>query len=200
MLPNSDSPPTPAHWLQARRRVGRWANRLQSGGKIRIGVAAGPVDLDPHTTTGLGDQQLLENIYRGLTVLDPKTSSPVGEIAESWVVSSDELTWTFKLRPGVKFHNGRAVVADDVRFSLERILDPKLHASAAADLAPISAIEVIGPHTVALKLKNRYGILPVALQEPAWSAIIPREAAPNLGTKPVGAGPFQWVSHVPKGR
>ena len=173
------------------------AEDVQSGGKIRIGVAAGPVDLDPHTTTLLGDQQLLENIYRGLTVLNPETLSPVGEIAASWVVSSDELTWTFKLRPGVKFHNGRAVVADDVKFSLERILDPKLHASAAADLSPIGAIEVIDPQTVALKLKNRYGILPVALQEPAWSAIIPREAVPNLGTKPVGTGPFQWVSQVP---
>ena len=138
------------------------------------------MDLDPHTTTLLGDQQLLENIYRGLTVLDPKTLRPVGEIAESWVVSRDELTWTFKLRPGVKFHNGRVVIADDVKFSLERILDPKLHASAAADLAPIGAIEVIDPHTVALKLKNRYGILPVALQEPAWSAIVPREAVPIL--------------------
>ncbi|MGB8880147.1 MAG: ABC transporter substrate-binding protein [Solirubrobacteraceae bacterium] len=174
------------------------AKDVQSGAKIRIGIAAGPVDLDPHTTTGLGDQQLLENIYRGLTVLNPETLSPVGEIAASWVVSSDELTWTFKLRPEVKFHNGRAVVADDVKFSLERILDPKLHASAAADLSPIGAIEVIDSHTVALKLKNRYGILPVALQEPAWSAIIPREAVPNLGTKPVGTGPFQWVSQVPK--
>jgi peptide/nickel transport system substrate-binding protein len=173
------------------------AGDVQSGGKIRIGIAAGPVDLDPHTSTGLGDQQLLENIYRGLTVLNPETLSPVGEIAESWGVSSDELTWTFKLRPGVKFHNGRAVVADDVKFSLERILDPKLHASAAADLSPIGAIDVIDPQTVALKLKNRYGILPVALQEPAWSAIIPREAVPNLGTKPVGTGPFQWVSQVP---
>ena len=49
------------------------AGKVQSGGKIRIGVAAGPVDLDPHTTTLLGDQQLLENIYRGLTVLNPET-------------------------------------------------------------------------------------------------------------------------------
>ena len=174
------------------------AEDVQSGGRIRIGIAAGPVDLDPHTTTGLGDQQLLENIYRGLTVLDPRTLRPVGEIAESWVVSRDELTWTFKLRPGVKFHNGRPVVADDVKFSLERILDRKLHASAAADLSPIRAIEVIDRQTVALKLKNRYGILPVALQEPAWSAILPREAVPNLGTKPVGTGPFEWVSQVPK--
>lgn len=171
---------------------------VQVGGKIRIGIAAGPVNLDPHTTTLLGDQQLLENIYRGLTVLDPKTLNPVGEIAESWEVSSDELTWTFTLRPGVRFHNGRAVVADDVKFSLERILDPTLHASAAADLAPIGAVEVIDPRTVALKLKYRYGILPVALQEPAWAAIIPREAVPTLGTEPVGTGPFEWVSQVPK--
>jgi len=173
------------------------AGKVQSGGKIRIGVAAGPVDLDPHTTTLLGDQQLLENIYRGLTVLNPQTLSPVGEIAESWTVSSDELTWTFKLRPGVKFHNGRDVTAADVKFSLERILDPKIKASAAGDLSPISAIDILNPHTVALKLKNRYGILPVALQEPAWSAIIPPEAVANLGTTPVGTGPFQWVSQVP---
>ena len=51
---------------------------VQSGGKIRIGVAAGPVDLDPHTTTLLGDQQLLENIYRGLTVLNPESFEPRG--------------------------------------------------------------------------------------------------------------------------
>lgn len=171
--------------------------RAQSGGTIRIGIAAGPVNLDPHSSTLLGDQQLLENIYRGLTVINPKTLSPVGEIAESWTVSRDELTWTFRLRPGVRFHTGREVTASDVKFSIERILDPATKASAAGDLSPIGSVHVVDRRTVAFKLKNRYGILPVALQEPAWSAIIPPEAVANIGTTPVGTGPFRWVSQVP---
>ena len=164
------------------------AGRAQSGGTIRVGIAAGPVNLDPHSSTLLGDQQLLENIYRGLTVLNPKTLSPVGEIAESWTVSRDELTWTFRLRPGVRFHNGREVTANDVKFSIERILDPATKASAAGDLSPIGAIHFVDRRTVAFKLKNRYGILPVALQEPAWSAIIPPRRSRTSAPRPWARG------------
>jgi ABC-type transport system substrate-binding protein len=54
------------------------------GSTLRVGVASDAVDWDPQTSTTLGDQQILENIYRGLTVLDPATKQPVGELDESW--------------------------------------------------------------------------------------------------------------------
>jgi peptide/nickel transport system substrate-binding protein len=164
-----------------------------SGGTLRVGVAEGIVDLDPHTSTLLGDQQILENVYRGLTALDPETNEPVGEIAKSWKVSDDELTWTFSLRPSVEFHNGKTVTAADVKYSLERIVDPKTKATAASDFEPIQSITAVNPQRVQIHLKHPYSILPLALQLPAWSAIIPKGSGDSLVDEPIGTGPFRFV-------
>jgi peptide/nickel transport system substrate-binding protein len=168
------------------------------GGTLRLGVAAGITDADPHTSTYLTDGKLLEDVYRGLTILDTKTKQPVGEIAKSWKVSKDQLTWTFFLRPNAKFHNGRQVTADDVKFSIERILDPKTKATAASDLEPVASVVAVDKLTVRMKLKRPYSILPIALQLPLWAAIVPKEAVATLRDKPVGTGPYQFVSQVPK--
>jgi peptide/nickel transport system substrate-binding protein len=172
-------------------------NGIQKGGTLRVGFSEAPVDLDPQTSTNLGDAQILENIYRGLTrYKSPTDLEIVGDIAESWTVSPDELTWTFKLRPGVKFHNGREVTADDVKFSIDRIRDPHTVATARSDFEPVKGVQVVDPRTVAFHLKRPYSILPEVLQIPAWSAIIPKEAVAQLKTEPVGTGPFKFKSSV----
>ena len=111
---------------------------------LRVGVASDVVDWDPHTSTTLGDQQVLENIYRGLTVLNPRTKLPEGELAESWTTSPDKLTWTFKLRPTAKFSTGAPVTANDVKYSIDRILNPATKATAASDFEEVKQVTGIG--------------------------------------------------------
>jgi peptide/nickel transport system substrate-binding protein len=163
---------------------------------LTVGVANDVVNWDPQTSTTLGDQQILENIYRGLTVLDPATKEPVGELAKSWTVSSDQLTWTFYLRPNAKFSNGKPVQAADVVYSIERILNPANHASAASSLTPVKSVVAAGNQTVGFHLSKPYSLLPTALQLAAWSAIIPAGSGNTIARNPVGAGPYMLASHT----
>lgn len=161
---------------------------------LRVGVASDVVDWDPHTSTTLGDQQVLENIYRGLTVLNPRTKLPEGELAESWTTSPDKLTWTFKLRPTAKFSTGAPVTANDVKYSIDRILNPATKATAASDFEEVKQVSAVDEHTVRFQLKKPYALLPVALQTPAWAAVIPAGSAGTIAKTPVGAGPYELAS------
>jgi peptide/nickel transport system substrate-binding protein len=184
---------------QGTRTTGSLAGQsgIAPGGTLRVGYSGPLVELDPHTSQSLQDQQQLENIYRGLTRLkSPADPTPEGDIAESWTVSQDKLTWTFKLRPGVKFHDGREVTAADVKYSIDRIKNPKTVATARSDFEPVKDVEVVDDKTVAFHLKRPYSILPIALQLPAWAAIVPKGSGSTLGRKPDGTGPFQYVSQV----
>ncbi|MFW6294085.1 MAG: ABC transporter substrate-binding protein, partial [Spirochaetota bacterium] len=80
-----------------------------------------PDQLDPHMTSAYASFQVLENVYD--TLVQPAADlSMEPALAESWEISDDNLTWTFTLRDGVTFHNGRELVADDVVYSFERII------------------------------------------------------------------------------
>lgn len=170
---------------------------IVDGGTLRVGFSGPLVEADPHKSQSLQDQQQLENIYRGLTrPKSPTDPTPAGDLAASWKVSKDGLSWTFELRPGVRFHNGRKLTAADVKYSIERILDPKTVATAASDFAPVKSVEAVDDDTVRFRLKHRYSILPVALGLPAWSAIIPAGSGDTIAKKPVGTGPFEYGSQV----
>jgi peptide/nickel transport system substrate-binding protein len=161
---------------------------------LKVGVASDVVDWDPQTSTTLGDQQILENVYRGLTVLNPSTKQPVGELASSWTTSADGLTWTFALRPTAKFSNGKPVLATDVVYSMQRILKPATKATSASDLAPVRSVTASGTESVTFHLSKPYSLLPTVLQYPAWSAIIPADSGSTIANTPVGAGPFELAS------
>jgi peptide/nickel transport system substrate-binding protein len=170
---------------------------IESGGTLRVGFSEALVDLDPHTSQSLQDAQLLENIYRGLTRLkSPDDPEPVGDIAESWEVSDDKLTWTFQLRDGITFHDGTPLTAADVKYSIDRIKDPKTVATAASDFDPVKKVEVVDARTIRFELSKPYSILPYVLQIPAWSAIIPKGSGGTVGTEPNGTGPFEFDSQV----
>ena len=86
---------------------------------------AEPSSLDPVQTTGTPEARLLRAIFEGLVVLDPKTLAAVPGMAESWTVSSDELTYSFRVRAGSRWTNGDEVTAFDFRDGFERLLDPR---------------------------------------------------------------------------
>jgi peptide/nickel transport system substrate-binding protein len=188
--------PTNAHRVVGTGSLAR-AGGINQGGTLRVGFSGTLVDLDPQTSQSLADQQLLENVYRGLTRLkSPTDPTPEGDVASSWTVSSNQLSWTFKLRPGVKFQDGKPVTAADVVYSMDRIMNPKTVATLRSDLAPVKRVVAVDPHTVRFDLKKPYSILPIVLQTPAWAAIVPKGSGATLAKQPNGTGPFAFDSQV----
>ena len=92
-------------------------------GTIRIALGTTLSQLDPAKTT-IGDEYVYVHlVFNGLSRIDPDMSVKP-DLAESWTASDDLKTWTFRLRPGVKFHHGRVLDAEDVVATVKRILDP----------------------------------------------------------------------------
>ena len=96
----------------------------QPGGTLRAAFQNEWAGLDPHTVSSYSSYQILNNVLEGLTFYDDNLNL-VPWLAESWEQSEDGLTWTFKLREGVLFHNGREMTAEDVKWSFERLINPE---------------------------------------------------------------------------
>ena len=90
---------------------------------FRRGVGANPDSIDPHKAQGTWENDVIGDMFIGLFTEDPK-ANPVPGVAESWVVSEDQLTWTFKLRQ-TNWSDGTPVTAKDFEFALRRLEDPK---------------------------------------------------------------------------
>src|SRR5206468_10684449 len=103
-------------------------------------------------------------------------------LAESWSTSGDGRTWTFKLRQGVKFHSGRELVADDVKFTYERILDPKTGSGGRGYLSATEQIETPDKHTVRLVTKQARGSPPAGLAA-GGAAMVRRDVGATGGRR-----------------
>lgn len=99
---------------------------------LRYPLTTAPTDLDPARVQDGTTIDLLQNIFEGLVAWNEK-SQIVPNLAESWVVSNGGRTYTFHLRPGVKFQNGREVTAQDFKYSIDRACDPATRSQTAAD-------------------------------------------------------------------
>jgi peptide/nickel transport system substrate-binding protein len=170
----------------------------KTGGTLRVGLSADPAELDPHKTSLTAAWHVLEHTYEGLVTTNAALE-PVPVLAEEWEISEDGLTYTFKLRQGVTFHNGREFVADDVKYSYERILDPETASPNISELGSIETIEVVDPSTVVITLKAPDSSFLAKLMGTSI-AIVPKEeveANGDLMQVAVGTGPFQFVEYVP---
>lgn len=170
----------------------------KSGGTLKVGLQSDPAELDPGLTQLTAAWHVIEHVYEGLVAVSPSLE-PVPALAESWEISPDGLTYTFRLRTGVKFHNGREFVADDVKYSFERILDPATASPNASELASISKIEASDPTTVVLTLKSADSSFMAKLMGNA-AMIVPKEEVEKNGDlmqTMVGTGPFKFVEYIP---
>jgi len=171
------------------------------GGTLRAGMQTDPVGLDPHTTTATATRNMMENVYDTLVTVDPMLRVQPS-LAASWTTSTDGLVWTFRLRPNVKFHNGRTMTADDVVYSLNRIRDPKTKSPRASDFAVVDNVSAAGPLTVAIRLKQPFSPL-LAKLALSTNVIVPHEIVErdgDLNKAPVGTGPFRFVGYTPQQR
>jgi len=162
-----------------------------AGGSLRVGTLEDVRALDPHKTTGSADKPIFQ-VFNSLT-RGGVNGEAIPELAESWT-NPDPKTYIFKLRKGVKFHNGREFVADDVIFSFNRVLTPELGSRYRGQLTQIDKMEATDPYTLKITLKEPYTPFLVFLQD---VRIVPKEAEAQLATKPIGTGPFTFVEWVP---
>lgn len=166
-------------------------------GQLEIAIDSSPAGLDPHLITAFNSVLIVQaNIYQGLTDLDASLAVVPG-LAEGWEVSDDGLTYTFRLRSGVTFHDGSAMDAEDAAASLRRVLNPEIASPLASRINPISAIEVVDPQTLRLTLSAPFAPL---LSSLATIAIVPAEVETNkdaLQQAPVGTGPFRFAEWQP---
>lgn len=168
--------------------------------RLRIRIGADISILDPARIFQIENQSVAANIYNGLVKYDAATNKIVPDLASSWVVSPDAKAYTFKLREGVTWHKDfGAFTSDDVKFSFDRILDPKTASAYRGQLADlVQAIETPDPLTVRFVLagSNAEFLHKVTAFNQGW--IVSRKAVTQLGDKynlnPVGTGPFVFAN------
>jgi peptide/nickel transport system substrate-binding protein len=171
------------------------------GGVLHFRATNDPPDLDIAIGGSPVSAIHMSRIYSRLLTYKPNAApndlSPAPDLAEKWDVSQDGKTYTFKLRQGVKWHNlppvnGRELVADDVKYSLERVMDPANKSPIAYLLAPVAGIETPDKYTVRITTKEPYAPLISNLAGP-WMYIVAKEAVQEFGDlkqRAIGTGPF----------
>src|SRR6476469_3502259 len=163
----------------------------ESSGNLIAAIAGEPDQLDPHKTTAYFSFEVLENVYDTLVEPDENLEMQPA-LAQSWDVSPDQLTWTFQLRPGVTFHDGSPLTADDVVFSYRRIIDEQL--SNVDKLSAVTDIRAANPATVVIRLKQPTPNLLTNLGGFKGMAIVSRRNVESgqIATHPIGTGPFAF--------
>ncbi|MFC4322545.1 glutathione ABC transporter substrate-binding protein [Litchfieldia salsa] len=171
---------------------------VQEGGELVFVTPSDAPTLDPHGMNDTATTNATTQIFDRLTEY-AEDGSVVGSLAEEFT-AVDDTTWEFKLRQGVKFHDGTDFTADAVKMSLERLIDPEFASPRAVVLNMISEIVVVDDHTVQIKTAEPFAPLPAHLAHNAGSIIAPSaiEEENNGGKKvdenPVGTGPFKFDS------
>ena len=159
---------------------------------ITLAMALEPPGLDPTTGAAAAIAQItLYNVYEGLTrVNEDATVSPM--LAESWTVSDDGKTYSFKLRQGVKFHDGSDFDSGDVKFTWERNAAEGSKNKRKKYFINMAGIETPDAHTVVVELKEPRPAFLFNMGE-STAVIVNAEAAATNATKPVGTGPYKFV-------
>lgn len=175
----------------------------QKGGTIRFPVGSDPIP-NPITVPG-GLSSIFSNklLFNSLIRYNSKTLNPEGDLAERWDFSPDGKELTFKLRSGVKWHDGQPFTADDVKFTFDTMLDTKVTARFRSNIRGVQGATVVDPLTVKLTLANPLPSLPIQLGYNVHMApkhILQGQdinAPAEFLKKPIGTGAFKLVEYTP---
>ncbi|GHF34085.1 ABC transporter substrate-binding protein [Seohaeicola zhoushanensis] len=161
--------------------------------KLVIGLQQEPTSLDPTAdATASIDGMLTQNVYESLTTVAPN-GDVLPQLAESWTVSDDGLTYTFKLAQGVKYHDGTDFDSADVLFAFNRAMAEGSVNPSKGYFKPIASVEAPDAQTVVITLKNKDAFFLFNMAQ-GDASIVAEESVDGNATIPVGTGPFKYDS------
>jgi peptide/nickel transport system substrate-binding protein len=167
------------------------------GGTLHAGITGGSSSdtVDPNLLLNNTDYARVQNMYDSLVWLTPD-AKPYFRLAEEMTPNKDATVWTIRLRKGVTFHNGKECTADDLIYSITRVVNPKSPGVAANALTGINVkgIKKLDSHTITVPFASPYATLVETLANSTTVFIIPTDFNPK---KPIGTGPFKLTSFTP---
>ena len=167
-------------------------------GVLRVGNDAGfggAETMDPYD--GNRTWPTINMVFDRLIGVD-KDFSPIPELALSWSSNEDLTEWNLVLREGVKFHDGSEFDADDVVYSIKRMIDPEFDSPILAVLGVISSVTAVSKYEVLLTLSTGEADFPLLLAD--YRALMtPVDSQATIGKNPVGTGPFRMETFDPAG-
>jgi len=171
-----------------------------TGGDLIYALPSDIASFDPHATRETVSGMVNSQIFDYLTKLAEDGTAAPG-LAESWEVSDDELTWTFTLVEGAKFHDGTDVTAEAVKINFDRVLNPDNALPASRLLSGITEVNAVDDNTLEIVTELPLGALLFHLSHYSMGIISPSAlesmSPEDLGQNPVGSGPFKFVSYTP---
>ncbi len=176
------------------------ADTPRRGGVLLAAIGADAPSLDPHQEQTFATIELVAPIYSTLLQIDPYNYPKIiGDLATEWKIAQDGLTYTFKIRGGVKFHDGSALTAADVKASYDKIVFPPAGVRSIRKnlYSAVQGVEAPDASTVVFKLKSPSASLLDNLASP-WNVIYPKKYLDKdlnyFKDKTVGSGPFKFKS------
>ena len=187
----------PVLWLLAALLLAAPATvAAQSASELRVALPWTPENLDP--TMNLSSIRAAVGVSIFDSLVGRAADNRIApQLAESWRLL-DDLTWQFKLRKGVVFHNGEPFNAEAVRFTIERVLDPNQKSPNRANIAEIAKVEVLDDFTVNVVTRQPYAallnrLIDFPIMPPKYTA---EKGNAAVALRPVGTGPFRFVELV----
>jgi len=174
------------------------AQQAVRGGTLTFATGADPDSLDPQNTQSNPGEQVNRMMHENLVRFSAKMQLEPA-LAESWLASKDGLTWTFKLRKGVKFHDGTPFDAKAVKYFFDRVLGDEKPFKASLYTPVVQGAEVIDDSTVRVILKQPFGAFLFIMAHSAGAIVSPaahQKWGKDLALHPVGTGPFKFVEWV----
>jgi peptide/nickel transport system substrate-binding protein len=185
-----------------------FSQEIKQGGSMTVTYKDDVSTLDPAIGYDWQNWSMIKSLFDGLMDYEPGTTTLKPDLAESYEISPDGQTFTFKLRQGVKFHNGRELTAEDVKYSIERVVNPATQSPGAGFFGSIkgfeeasagkadslSGITVVDPYTIKFELSRPDAtFLHVAALN--FAHVVPKEEVEkhgaDFGKHPVGSGAFK---------
>jgi peptide/nickel transport system substrate-binding protein len=175
------------------------------GGSLTIAIDTGITGLDPNVAAAAQEARILRQLYDSLVATTPDGAKQVPWLASAWTVSPDGKTYTFTLRDGVMFHDGTPFNAEAVCFNLDRIANPATGSVfAIGAIGPYKSCSATAPTTAVVTLSAPYAPFLANLSSPFLGMVSPAavraEGAAAFRLKPVGTGPYTFVSYTPNDR
>lgn len=171
-----------------------FAEEPKHGGEMVVTYKDDVSTLDPAIGYDWQNWSMIKSLFDGLMDYEPGTTNLKTDLAESYDISDEGKTFTFKVRSGVKFHNGREMTAEDIKYSIDRVMDPKAQSPGAGFFGSIKTITVVDPHTIKFEL-SRPDATFLHVMAINFAHVVPKEEVEkygaDFGKHPVGTGAYK---------